>query len=83
MIITGVSFKSVIQVGGKHTAIDGWRRDKHAEDIELQERGNWIYLFPKGGKRVRVPMSNVSEIADDGVDEAKGDSGRALKDGKQ
>lgn len=73
MIIV-VSFKSLVQVGGKHTAIESWRADKHGEDIDLVERGNWIIMTLKGPKirRIRVPMSNVADISDDGVDEPKG-----------
>lgn len=51
---------------------NGYSAAKHARDFELVEKGQWIFILPRGGgsvkgQRYRIPVSNVVSITEDDV----------------
>ncbi|MGH7177647.1 MAG: hypothetical protein ACREJC_09725 [Tepidisphaeraceae bacterium] len=60
-----VQFKSDISVGGKFGAIPSWQRDKHADVLPLEDRGNFLVLRLQNGQQQRIPISNVISIKED------------------
>jgi hypothetical protein len=61
--IVSIQFRDPAPVIGS-----SYSRTKHSREYDVQEKGAWIILVPKGnGPRHRVPIANVVSITEDNV----------------
>lgn len=64
MAIKFVQF--VHPVAGGDGSIEYYSREApRCAKIEVTEKGNWVHLVGKDGRRRRIPMTNVAYIEDD------------------
>ncbi len=76
--LTYVQFAHPVSIGGDAGTITAWSKDKHANLIDIEEKGNWILLFEKRavdkdgvrhyirtGRRRRIPITSVHYIGDE------------------
>lgn len=66
MSIKRIAFIRPVEVGGDFASISSWTRGAHGNSIEVTEKGAYIILrLAWNGETRRVPISNVSDIAED------------------
>lgn len=76
-MIDYIRFRESISIGGEFGAIDSWSRDKHANIIQVEEKGNYLILrlckavdangvrtYEPTGHRRRVPITSVAYISE-------------------
>lgn len=70
MTIRHIAFRAdvAVTIGTRDfTSITSWSLEKHAKDIDVEQKEGFVYFYPmkdgkRTGRRKKLPMSSISYI---------------------